>query len=1372
MKISKFLSQLIVVLGSVIFSVVGLNAACNLATDTTFVHDKRKPFAQIYSMNMRGNLLMIGNQNICRNSGDGATCQAPASMTASNNDYRQNFANVDTTTTTTGTSNPLYLWNGSQSVLTTSPSAIYNSSMMRLNLLPGDVIKLARLYWTGRNGEFHNCDALAKNTVKAKTIKFRTPYSKAYVDIVAEDNVSGYYAHSGALPYVDYGYSADVTALVQSGGAGEYYGANLTTLTASAVVADIGNSSQESIYTDMYGSWMLLVVVENTGLRTLNNISIYDGYQVISGNGSDITNGIASSVKVTASGFLTPSSGAVKSNLFIYAGETDPIKPTQGSSDDQTTITNALGVATKLADGANTPNDVMNSSFYVNGVARSGSIANPSFSNLLGSDIDVLTVSNLSNSQTSTDINISSVREYYTLNAFAFETALYEPIFCYDYTIKQDNHYLTIDRSNPLPRIVNQSISASPLELLIYLKNKEADIPANELSIKADVNSTLFTYKSADPMYVSTANGSYLADRGAPLTSTNCTYMIGSGNGLTDPGCVATLDLLPPYGVKDTLRLRKGNGQIGSNEYIFTKFLLQPTGINGALTTTSEPLNLSLDYYITINGTNIVYNDYPLGTTKIPMCVGSDSYAPVYGRLNIVEHGSSLNNIKTQISRKPFDTDVIFDQTPSTGDNNITTTPVNTSVIVEMIYTDTFGSALAMCANPNDQTPSIYVNMASSGTGRTPVPSQTSDYYNMARQSAAFRVWMFTDSLDRFINWKADVANAGKTITKIYNLYDANIHPACKSSCSDSSSTTCFTCIKNNYAKPICSRDNFSIRPEAFDIRINDVNQTTPTKKLQLLSLNAGYTPSSTIPTLRMNLAAGYNYGYDVNATGHDASTYGFKAIPGYNRTFDSSGSGGRAFSSVPDFNTSVVQSNCNDLTTKNFTPTIQDGNVSNFTALQSQVGEYRITMSDSNWTTVDQLVHTVTSDNGFSSGPDCTLGSNSTTDTSGPLQGCSISSGHTQGSLIYKDQKITLYPYKINLSGLNYVLPTSAASGGRFVYDANLSNSVETNMSVQATGQIQALGADNGVLSNFVTGCYAQDVNLSIDHNATTTLALPFVYRALASTIKGVQSFDSGATKVSNARVINAMIGKSNFAKVDKGAVVSTVKLNFDRSPKNPLDPQIVRYRDINGSCPTCSYSADGVTKSATGTIARDLNVTHVYGRIGTQDVRASQNKPFAVPAYYEVYHAPTLLGQALTVDRWDSNWYMNKLHAAENKDGNMSVSFVLTGGTLPIGSTYDAQGTKTYTFQGYATTGAYIGHIKTSPWLWYGGSSALSYLDPLNPSRVNCATHPCFNIVVGGMFGSSGSAQAGSETTKGNKKSTNSGTWHSTSDYAPAIR
>jgi hypothetical protein len=1369
MKKSRFLSQLMAMLGIVMVSVSGLHAVCDLTTDTTFVHDNRKPFVQIYSVNMRGDLLMIGNQNICRNTADGATCLPPDSPTASNNDYHQNFVNVDTTTTTTGTGHPLYRWNGSQSVLTNSPSAIYNSSMMRLDLKTGDVIKWARLYWTGRNGEFHNCDALAKNTEKAKTIKFRTPYSKAYVDVVAEDNASGYYAHTGSMPYVDYGYSADVTALVQAGGAGEYYGANITTLTASEVVADIGSGGSESSYTDMYGSWMLLVVVENVGSRTLNNISIYDGYQVISGNGSDIARGIASSVKVTASGFLTPSSGPVKSNLFVYAGETDPIKPSEGSSDDQATVTNALGVATQLMDGANTPNDVMNSSFYVNGVARSGDVANPSFSNLLGSDIDVLTVSNLSNSQTNTDININSVREYYTLNAFAFETQLYEPLFCYDYTLKQDGHYLTIDRTDPSPK-VSQALSSSPLELLVYLKNKEADIYAQGISLKADVNSSRFGYLNTDHMYVSNPNGAALIDRGTPNVNTpaNCAYNMATNNGISDPGCVTTLDLFSPYGVDDTVRLRKGNGQIGSNEYIYTKFILQPKGISGDVQSISEPLDLSLDYYININGTIINYTDYTLGTTKIPMCVVTSGYYPILGRFNVVDRGSSYNNIETQISRKPFDMDVVLDVTPTTGDNN-TTSPgaLQSGVLVEIVDADTFGNLNALCANPDaNATSPIFVPITST---RMSIPTQTNDYYNMALKNGAFRIWQFTDSNNTLLqNWSVTTTNNGRTVTGVNGLYRLSVHPACASACSPDTTVTCFECIKTNYAKPICSRDNFSIRPEAFDIRINDVNQTDPTKKLQLLSYNSGYTPDRAIAQPRINLAAGYNYGYDINATGHDASSAGFKSIPGYT-VYYSGVNSDHNVTMLQDF--AIDKTKCNDITNRSLNFYMVNGSKVNQLDSQDQVGEYALNMIDTSWTAVDQSNHAGTTDNGFSSGVDCILGSDATTDTIGQKQGCVISSAHTQGALNYKNQKVTYYPYKMDLSGVGYTIPTSVASGGRFVYDANLSNATEANMSVQATGQIKALGADSGALSNFVTGCYAQDVNLSISHNATTTLTVPFVYRALASSIAGVQSYDSGKINAT-ANVVNATIAKTNFSKIDKGAVEATIGLNFDRAPTTPLDPQIVRYRDINGSCPTCSYSADGVTKNATGTIVMDLNVTHVYGRIGTQDVRASKDKAFNVPAYYEVYRTPVLLGQNLTADRWDSNWYLNKLHATESKDGNMSVSFVLTGGAVPTGSTYDNQGTKNYTFPAYGTTGAYIGHIKTSPWLWYGGSTALSYLDPVNPSKVNCATHPCFNIVVGGLFGSSGSAQAGSETTKGNKNSSNSGTWHSTTDYAPAIR
>jgi len=1371
MKKNKFLSQLMVILGIVIFSVSGVQAACDLTQpDANFVHNNQKPFTQIYSANMRGNLLMIGNQNICRNTADGATCQAPASMTSSNNDYRQNFANVDTNTTTTGvgTENSLFVYNTELGKSFPTPAnAIYNSSMMRLDLKTGDVIKWARLYWTGRNSEAHHCTNLKNNTEKAKTIKFRTPYSKAYVDVVAEDNTSGYYAHAGATAYSDYGYSADVTALVQAGGAGEYYGANLTTLTASSVIADVGNGSPEASYRDMYGSWMLLVVVENVDLRTLNNISIYSGYQALSGNGSDIANGMAASVTVTASGFLTPSSGAVKSNLFVYAGETDAYT----GADDHATITNRLGVETNLVDGSNRTDDVMNSSFYINGVARSSSVANPSFSNLLGSDMDVLTVSNLSNSQTSTNIKIDSVREYYTLNAFAFETALYEPLFCYDYTLKQDGHFLTIDRTDPRPK-VSQALSGSPLELLVYLKNKEADIYAEGISLKSDVNSSRFEYRVSDHMYVSNPNGAALIDRGVPTANTpvNCAYNMATNNGIGDAGCVTTLDLFSPYGVNDTVRLRKGNGQIGSDEYIYTKFILQPKGITGDVQSINEPLSLSLDYYINVGGSIVNYTDYTLGTTKIPMCVVTNGYYPALGRFNVVDRGSAYNNIETQISRKPFDMDVILDVTPTTGDNN-TTSPgaLQSGVLVEMVDADTFGNLKALCANPDaNATLPIFVPITST---RMNIPAQTNDYYNVALKNGAFRIWQFTDSNDTLLqNWSVTTTNNSKTVTGVNGLYRLSVHPVCASACSPDTTATCFECIKTNYAKPICSRDNFSIRPEAFDIRINDINQTNLSTKLQLLSYNSGYTPDRAITQPRMNLAAGYKYGYDINATGHDASTSGLKGIPGYT-VYYSGVNGDHNITMLQDF--TIDKTKCNDIANRSLNFYMVNGSKVNQVDLHDQVGDYSLNMIDTSWTAVDQINHVGTADNGFSSGIDCIIGSDASTDSVGQKQGCTISSNHTQGSLSYKNQKVTFYPYKIDTSGISYAIPTSVATGGRFVYDANLANSSETNMSVRMTGQVKALGADNILLTNFVTGCYSQDVNVSIDHNASTALAAPFVYRALASNIAGVQSYDSNKINVTS-NVVTTSILKSNFAKVDQGVVVATIGLNFDRTPTTPLEPQSVHYGSMSAMCPSCPHSSDGVVfASASGTAsAIDLNVTHVYGRIGTQDVRVSKDKPFSVPAYYEVYHAPTLLGETLAVNRWDNNWYINKLHATESNDGNMSVAFVLTGGSQPTSSTYDNQGTKSYPFSGYSVVSNYVGHIKTSPWLWYGGTSALSYLDPSNPTKVNCATHPCFNIIVGGMFGSSGSAQEGSETTKGNKNSSNSGTWHSTSDYAPAIR
>jgi hypothetical protein len=97
-------------------------------------------------------------------------------------------------------------------------------------------------------------------------------------------------------------------------------------------------------------------------------------------------------------------------------------------------------------------------------------------------------------------------------------------------------------------------------------------------------------------------------------------------------------------------------------------------------------------------------------------------------------------------------------------------------------------------------------------------------------------------------------------------------------------------------------------------------------------------------------------------------------------------------------------------------------------------------------------------------------------------------------------------------------------------------------------------------------------------------------------------------------------------------------------------------------------------------------------------------------------------------------------------------------------------AAGMETYNFAA-RPLGGYKAHINTDPWLWYG-VNALTYHDP-DGTHLDCLTHPCFNINVVPSIGATGSAKSNLQDAKANKRSTGgAGTWHSTTDYAPAIR
>ncbi|DAB28248.1 MAG: hypothetical protein A2513_06475 [Sulfurimonas sp. RIFOXYD12_FULL_33_39] len=1135
------------------------------------------------------------------------------------------------------------------------------SSYSTLTLPANSTVEYARIYWQGRKyATSANVSWDSTSKTAAGTIGIRKGSSGAFTSLTADMKD---FDSTNSRNYIRvYSASADASSIVDS--SGTYY---IDTDSFYTATGEMDNQNPDDGL-GAYGAWVLVVIYKDPNEPKARNITIFDGYKQVTSSSGDID--------VSVSGFLTPKSGEVDSKTYVFTAEGDKYLEKNGDVIKMAGLTyntslQTLGTFDSRVDvlGTRSPNLINNNGIDIH---KYDTGTTSGARNIISTD------------ETGAKFRFTSDQDTYFPSLIVFSTQLYLPQMCYDYSIKQDGNYLDIDRdAYPIARL-NSTISSSELEITVFLKNIEADIAAEGIAIKADINDTRFI--QIGNIYTSNTNGSTLIDRGTPsFSSPLCDYNKYGDNSVSNSGCTNGHDI------------RKGNGSLDAGDYVYTKYKLQLQNSN-SLESIDEPLGLSLKYYITAGGTKIEYPDYVLGSQNVPLCPPTTSYQPEWGQFNVVQSGQANGNIKnnlyTQISRKPFDATVVFDSTPETGDNEAPVSDLNTTVLVEIINIDSFGDINASCVNPDSSVSEpIFVPITFTPSSyQANITSQSADYYNFAVKNASFRVWYFSDENGTLIqNWSANTTNYNKTLGSVSGLYKSSVHTQCASSCINSTSTSCFTCIKEKYARALCSRDNFSIRPESYDVRIFDIDKTLPaydinsapsntknTTKIDL-STQYGYTPT-TSPSGRMNLAGGYKYRFDINATGHDGTTL----VPGYTRYFNG----------FDDYNTTMlwdpqsVKTGCNDTSNKNFTFYVANGKMQNEERSQSEVGEYRFRVIDSSWTSVDWqnlTHHDTTSSGGFVSGNDCVTGSTSSTPISGKY-GCIISTNHGSdgGGRTYKDQDITYHPYKFDLSSItpSYGLTNNTVfDENSSIYMSNISQ--DERMSLHLNGTVSAQGEDNSTLSNFVNNCYAQPINLTVNKSAISS-ATDYKYRYHNNDLP---ANDQNGTMNNTAGTIT--LTASDFNQSNSGALNTTLNLNLDRNATAFLNPQEITFDTYDANCTTpanCTMSVDLGTKKTEGSF--DLNQTvittnkmkikHYYGRTHASRQRY-QGSTGVANIFYEIFCFntiggntcdKTLLPNGLTSKRVDDlRWFINENHTSDFGDAGKIVeknalSIVTTAG------------------------------------------------------------------------------------------------------------
>lgn len=1156
-------------------------------------------------------------------------------------------------------------------------SGTTNSTTAELNLPTGATIKWAGLYWQGLVAD---TDFSTTMNIKIKK-DFGTYTTITYDDL---DYLSG----SGKTGYTSYSAFKDMTSTFSANNWSE---GNYTVADIPVVEGKIDNLGT-------YGAWNLVVIYEDllSSTQKFRSFSIFDGWKVV----KDVLG--YTDVQINLSGFYTPKSTPINANISVFAAEGD--KHIYNDYLKSFNYNNSPATSVDIMPSGET-SQTFNSSI-------SGTYYRvPNLINNNGIDIQTHSIGDyLQTEQSDIEFHFTSTQDTYWPSLLAFSTELYVPVFCYDYAYKQQGIYFTEENDGleyPTLTDINSTIGSviagEPIETTIFIRNLvDSDIDVTNMTVNiTDINVTQATY---------IADSTKLAKIGnlTPVALNDATDLNISTDTNGDQIKGITI------------------GNMSSNDNFYIYYSLDPKNI-------PEPLNMGINvdatYNLVIDANTTIPYILNLGA-NVPMCSsGNFSYAPAKGIFNVVHNnyydldigGSSpYYNLPTQVTSREGNFKVIS----LDANNTDTLNPASTIVAIEMIDVSAFHDTKASCQEQassiseriwvmfdNNSTSTMFDQAAlTAGIGVNNTLSSSAEFYSVAKQNTAFRV-SYNVSNDnnedlvkveelngeyKILNFSEIVQVVGACAQPVIyplNATTTSIAKQAATACGNSGNfisaahlQACMECIYGFNTKLVCSRDNFAIRPEAFLMHVDDQNQTDSTNPLtpqERLTTNFSGITGATSNIL--NMAADYKYNLEINATNHLNNI----SSMGYTKSFNISNPNDTSeYTWEPrTITTTNANSFCNDNTNKPVDIRFLNGSVE-INSSVNQVGEYRLSIADTTWTAVDSDATYMSHHTGlyFLSGLDCIAGSTTQNVNSPILNGCNISSSHTNNetSLVYNDYDITFHPYKFNINskitmGLNNRDVNTTDDFSNFVYMANINNADDVNMSVQVNSIITPQGYNSSSLTNFVTGCFAKPLDINISKSAPLNTQLDYRYMLNDKNTTG-----SVSGLIPNVTTQDANITTPNtfFAKTMNGVLDSIMNLNFDRNQSVVANPEDINYSRVTVYDPRTFINADLLTnKTAQSNISLNglngQNITHYFGRTAARKTRivcdsypclSGANGEPDVLIYYEAYCygntngntcertlLPDLAGRY--IQRVDSRWYVNLNHV-ESGDGNLTAT------------------------------------------------------------------------------------------------------------------
>ncbi|SNB31308.1 putative adhesin SprB [Flavobacterium psychrophilum] len=330
----------------------------------------RVPFGIQFDKDLHGDMLMIGNNTLNRDTGSGFTPNVPCNDPNQGNGVQMGYIDID---------------NDSSTFCSSSANLAIPPSL----LAPGcSRVVYARLYW----GAIVSGNDSRANINK---IKFKTPGAGGYNNIVGNIiHDAGSNLIAGCRPYAC---SADVTNLVIAAGSGTYTIANLVSST---------DLNTDSPGTGLSAGWSLYVVYEDPGLPAKSIVS-YEGFSGIGGNAV---------LDIPIIGFRTKAVGPVRAKYAFMSLEGD-----QNITGDYLAINGYY-----MSGGTRATDNFFNSSITPVGVRV------PNSTNTLGVDCGIIDVPNggnatIGNNVASVNLQIGTRRDVYFHFFDAFSVEIIEP---------------------------------------------------------------------------------------------------------------------------------------------------------------------------------------------------------------------------------------------------------------------------------------------------------------------------------------------------------------------------------------------------------------------------------------------------------------------------------------------------------------------------------------------------------------------------------------------------------------------------------------------------------------------------------------------------------------------------------------------------------------------------------------------------------------------------------------------------------------------------------------------------------------------------------------------------------------------------------